>query len=252
MMHIRLDEIDSTNDYAYQLASKSKPDEGTVISAAYQYAGKGQYGRTWTAKHGANATFSLILYPQWLPLDYVFLLNLCLALGCLEGLISITRLNTILLKWPNDLFIGDQKLGGMLLQNTLKGKKIDFSIMGFGINVNQELFPPEIIRATSLKVNTGADYDINELIEVLCPFIMNRYDQLKTSKDLSQLFEEMKQSYLIHLYRFSVAHEFYFPDGTSFKGTIVDLLLDGRIMILHPEAQDAVPYDFRQISFFRT
>ena len=118
--HIALDKIDSTNNYAMLLikneefSKKNLPEEGTVITANYQWQGRGQQGANWHSELGLNLMASYILYPNFLPFNQLFALSQAIALGCLHCLKQFTA-KTVCIKWPNDLFVEDKKIGGILI-----------------------------------------------------------------------------------------------------------------------------------------
>ncbi|MEM6726638.1 MAG: biotin--[acetyl-CoA-carboxylase] ligase, partial [Bacteroidota bacterium] len=102
--------LDSTNVYALSLASKSRPAEGALVMADFQSAGRGQFGRTWESERAENLMISILLYPTFLPADQQFLLNQAVSLGVQEAL-SFFPLQDVAIKWPNDLYVGDRKIG---------------------------------------------------------------------------------------------------------------------------------------------
>lgn len=149
--------IDSTNTCARALAG-CWADEGTLVFAERQTAGKGRLGRSWIANPYENLTFSLVLRPT-LPPEALNLLPLYAAVAVAEAIEHETGL-TVECKWPNDLLIGGKKSAGILLEGSLKEGGLDYVVLGIGINVNQTSFPDDIApRATSLRVQTGREID---------------------------------------------------------------------------------------------
>ncbi|MCB0573965.1 MAG: biotin--[acetyl-CoA-carboxylase] ligase, partial [Saprospiraceae bacterium] len=166
----RFDQLPSTNDHAAELIAKSTPPEGTVIRAASQTAGRGQFGSRWESAAGKNLTLSVILYPDWLEAGAQFHLSMATALALHDTVYSIVqnlpdesllkagepstvyRLpstvhrppSTVKIKWPNDLYLGDRKAAGILIQNSLSGAHLQSSILGIGLNVNQPEFDPSL------------------------------------------------------------------------------------------------------------
>ena len=131
-----LPEADSTNAHAQYLLSKSKPPEGTVISTPIQKAGRGQNGCAWESAPGKNITLSVIMYPVFLPVTLQFQLNQAISLAICEFVAA--QLSTpIAIKWPNDIYAGDRKIGGVLIQNAISGGKCKSSVVGIGLNINQ-------------------------------------------------------------------------------------------------------------------
>ncbi|MFI5220658.1 MAG: biotin--[acetyl-CoA-carboxylase] ligase, partial [Bacteroidia bacterium] len=123
---IRLETVDSTNNYAAALISKSKPAEGTAIMADFQDYGRGQRETIWESENGKNLLVSFILYPQIDTADY-FLLNECFSLAVREVIEDITGLD-VKIKWPNDILVNNKKIAGILIENSIRGNTILYSI----------------------------------------------------------------------------------------------------------------------------
>src|SRR5687768_14177982 len=129
---IELDSIDSTNSYSKELIIKEKPIEGTIITAREQLSGRGQMGNSWNAEAGKNLTLSIILYPDFLDADKQFYLNIAVCLAVKDFCESVLG-DEIKIKWPNDVYHRDKKLGGILIENTIKGSQIASAVVGIGI-----------------------------------------------------------------------------------------------------------------------
>lgn len=221
------DELQSTNDYALSLLSKSKPIEGTVISAHHQTAGKGQIGSSWLVEAGKNLTLSVILHPHFLPIPRQFLLNQAVSLAVVDFLKQFIRTDIVRLKWPNDVYIGDKKSTGILIQNTISGSKLQNTVVGLGININQTDFPTILPNPTSLALATGQNnYDLAELRQVLFSCLEARYLQLKAKH-----WEQLNEAYHNTLYKLNEAHLFQSADGQSFKGIITGVTEQGLLKI---------------------
>ena len=148
---VELPRLTSTNLYAQELLSKSKPSEGTVISTSDQYAGRGQIGSGWESEAHKNITLTFIFYPAFLPIRQQFQLTQAISLGvkdCIEHFVP----KNVKIKWPNDIYINDKKTCGILIQNTLSGAQISSSIIGIGININQTHFQTNPPNPTSFKL----------------------------------------------------------------------------------------------------
>jgi BirA family transcriptional regulator, biotin operon repressor / biotin---[acetyl-CoA-carboxylase] ligase len=161
--------IDSTNTCARALASNEAP-EGAVVVADFQTAGKGRLGRTWSATASENLLFSVILRPR-IPPEGVNLLPLLTAVAVARAISERSGLKPDC-KWPNDLLLRGKKFCGILLEGVLREGALDFVIAGIGVNVNQVLFPDELKdRATSLRIESGKEFDREELLRgVLAEF----------------------------------------------------------------------------------
>jgi len=243
-VYYRFDELPSTNDYARDLLAKSRPAEGTVVRADSQSAGRGQFGSKWVTEHGVNLTLSVILYPKWLKITDQFRLSEAVALALLDTVHrppstvhrqpstvhrppSTVYRQPSTIKWPNDIYLGDRKTAGILIQNTLTGNHLETSIVGIGLNVNQTAFPPEIPNATSLSLATGRTFDLEAVADTLFECLERRYLQLKASQT-----EVLRAEYREHLLGLGVLRNFARLDGSVFSGIIQGVQEDGRLEIL--------------------
>lgn len=225
-VRIHLDKIDSTNKYATQLLKNEPVREGTIISTAHQFAGKGQRGNTWESETGQNITLSLILYPHFLLAYQQFLLSQSISLAIQSFAAEILG-EGVCIKWPNDIYYRDKKITGILIENSLSGKNLASSIVGIGINVNQAHFSPSLQYATSFHQITNKIYDLPDLIQQLSHHIEARYLQLKAMR-----FDLIQRDYLSKLYRFNEWHIFEDTStNISFLGKIIDVQKDGKLVI---------------------
>ena len=137
---IVLDETDSTNRYISQLCNNPQKAvaELTTVSAEFQTAGKGQRGNSWEAEKEKNLLFSFVLYPTFLEARCQFILSQIISLSIKEELDRWS--DEITIKWPNDIYWNDRKLGGILIENVVQGAVIKASILGVGLNINQKIF----------------------------------------------------------------------------------------------------------------
>jgi len=145
------DEVDSTNSRL--IADKESKCSGTVYSALYQSAGRGQRGNRWEASKGENLMFSLLFKPDNISADRQFVISQATALSVAQYLQGIGIQAKI--KWPNDIFAGDAKICGILIENFVTDGNISASIIGVGLNLNQTLFPENLHNATSAALLTG-------------------------------------------------------------------------------------------------
>ena len=225
--------LPSTNLYAAELLSKSKPSEGTVISAVHQTAGRGQIGSSWEAEAGQNLTLSVILYPSFLPVHRQFLLNQAVALSVKDFITRYTE-KPVKVKWPNDIYIGEEKVAGILIQTSLNQKGFQNCIVGVGINVNQRVFSPLLPNPTSLHLATGRSYELPSLIEDYCLFLEQRYLQLKGGQ-----WQAIGEEYLRHLYRMGKKTRFERTEGEQFTGEIAGIGASGQLLIRHGGTEEA-------------
>ena len=230
----------STNDIASDLAQKGEIREGGVIYTDHQTRGKGQRGNRWESEPGANLTFSVLFQPVFMTIEQQIYLNYKVSLSILDLLNQLIPGKNTLVKWPNDIYVGDKKLGGILIENALQGSKIRQSIVGIGLNINQMEFENQ--NAVSLSQISGQTYDLHDLLEKLLLHLESRYLQLKAG-NLSRLKEE----YLAHLYRKNEEHEFNIPASGKIRGKIIDVDESGRLVIETVEGLKR--FNFKEIEF---
>ncbi|MBS1613707.1 MAG: biotin--[acetyl-CoA-carboxylase] ligase [Bacteroidetes bacterium] len=236
-----LPSVDSTNNYAKEMLSKSKPIEGTAILAKEQYAGRGQMGNSWQAQPGMNLTLSVILYPDYLDADKQFYLNMAVSLGVKDFCESLLLDDAVRIKWPNDIYHADNKLGGILIENSISGGKLASSIIGIGLNINQTEFDPSAPNPTSLKRITGKDYNIEELAQRLFSFLEKYYLQLRQLH-----FNFLDRGYTDALYRYQQTHE-YKKGEQTFKGEINGVAKDGKL-IIHSNGKE-LRFAFKEVEY---
>lgn len=195
---ITLKEVASTNTFLKDALSKSTPLlEGTVIMAEKQFAGRGQTNNTWLSDERKNLTFSILLNPTFLPVERQFDLNKAISIA-LNDVLKTYAGNEALIKWPNDSYIGNKKVGGMLIENIVNGNKIRHAIVGIGLNVNQTNFPISLKNVTSLKQGLHKDYDLYVLLGEICSAVEARYLQLKAGRHEKITSDYMDSLYLLN------------------------------------------------------
>lgn len=178
---VYMPECHSTNAEALKLLQNNpRVTDGTVVITDNQTAGRGQRGNTWESDAGKNLTFSIILKPGFLSAKDQFRLNIAVSLGLFDYLTS--QLDDVKIKWPNDMMIGNKKTCGMLIENQISGQQIQHSIVGIGLNVNQEYF--SLPTPTSMFLKKGQAFDLNYALAELLQWIEGRYLQLRANIDL--------------------------------------------------------------------
>mgnify|MGYP001107896833 CR=1 FL=1 len=227
----------STNTYARNLAAKENVIEGTVIVTAEQTAGRGQMGNSWESEPYQNFTLSVILRPNFLKVSEQFYLNIAISLGIYNFLNEYLD-DHLKIKWPNDILYENYKLGGILIENVLKGSKIDYAIAGIGLNINQRSF--QTPRASSLKLLTGAHFNLEELLPKLLKSLEETYLRLRQNQ-----LEVLKKEYIQCLFRWQ--EKYPFKTDVLFEGKIVGLDAFGRLEV---ESDAGVKtYNFKEIEF---
>ncbi len=249
---LHLPSVDSTNNYAKEHVAKSSPIDGTVILADEQFAGRGQTGTLWIADANKNLTFSIIYQTSFLRATEQFYLNMAVSLGIwsmVNGQWSIVKNKrlkthdsrlTTKIKWPNDIYVNDKKITGILIENTISGMHLKYSVIGIGLNVNQESFPKEI-NATSLKLETNHESDRNKILNEVLVSIEKYFLLLKERK-----FEQLKKEYIANLYRYNTDAD-YKKEEQIFEGKIIDIDVVGNLML---ETKNGIEkFAFKEISF---
>lgn len=236
-----LKRVDSTNNYLKNELSNSTPlPEGTVILAEEQFAGRGQVNNIWYSEPGKNLTFSLLLLPVFLNPEKQFLLNQSISLAINDALAIIIGAG-VKIKWPNDIYVNNDKLGGILIESSIRGSVLKHAVIGIGLNINQLNFSSDIKNVTSLKKILHQDYDILVLLNELCKSIENRYLQLRDGN-----FDLIRQEYIRNLYRLNEKARFNIK-GHDVEGMITGVDENGLLEVFIDE--EIRKYNFKEIAF---
>lgn len=211
---IRFDELASTNTKCMELLRQGEIPPYSVIITGKQTNGKGQNGNKWHSDEGLNLTFSLYVPHEKLPAENQFYLNKAISLGLRNAIHELVLLPTHI-KWPNDIYIENEKVAGILIENQLQGSTITNSVVGIGINVNQVSFDSDYGNPTSLYLHTGIKLDLNEVLDGVLKQLMLTLNQLKMRQ-----FEDIQVTYDSHLYKKGELCYLEGPEGV-FAGTIV-------------------------------
>ena len=217
-------EIGSTNKEAKKLAINGE-EEGTLVISEKQTEGKGRLGRTWSSPFGVGIWMSLILRPEISPVE-ISKITLIAALAVCKTINKTTDLKAEI-KWPNDILINKKKVCGILTEMSAEIDKINYIILGIGLNVNTEEFPKEIEdRATSLKIEGKKSYDRKELTRALLLEIENYYTIFTKKNSIDKLLEEYK-SYCLTLNK----DVKIIRNGVESIGRAVDLTKNGELIV---------------------
>ncbi len=218
--------LNSTNAFALDFLSKTNAIEGTVISTKRQTAGRGQRGNYWESEPDKNISLSIILFPKFLVATKQFDLSKIVALA-VKDLIQAHCDKEVKIKWPNDIYIENRKVAGILIQNSLSGVTIKNAVLGIGININQETFLSDAPNPTSLKLETGENFNIDELIKELCKHVEVWYLKLKANQKQS-----INDAYLNALYRFNEVHNYKIVETDEvFQGKIIGIANSGQLKV---------------------
>jgi BirA family biotin operon repressor/biotin-[acetyl-CoA-carboxylase] ligase len=237
---ISFDNLPSTNTYAASLLRKESIAEGTIIVASFQSAGRGQSGNHWESESGKNLLFSIILYPSEIQPSDQFLISMMVSLGISDFLGK--EISGCKIKWPNDIYVNNDKIAGILIENSIMGNTILNTVAGIGLNINQNEFPANTPNPVSMSLLTGKEYDLKNCLGELAAALDKRYNQLITGAH-----KEIRRDYITQLFRFYEWNEFRDSSG-SFIGRILAVKDDG---VLHIEREDQAirDYSFRELDF---
>lgn len=237
---IKFDCVDSTNNYATNHLANEGWIEGTVVLTDFQNKGKGQTSNSWESEKGKNLLFSIVLYPGFIPVHYQFLISKVIAIGVCE-VVSLF-VEDVSIKWPNDIYVENKKIGGILIENAIMGTEFSYSVAGVGLNVNQQNFLSDAPNPVSLFQLTGIEYDRDEILTLVIQSINKWYEILKRKE-----FSVIDSAYLKRLYRFGEEAKFK-DDSGIFTGRIVGVDPIGQLMI-EKGSGEVRAYYFKEVAF---
>ena len=238
---IRRNEINSTNNFALELLKSENPAAGTVVLTLNQTKGRGQQTNSWESESGKNLTISIILRPEFLPIPQQFNISMVISLGVYDYLEQYVK--DVSIKWPNDIYVGDKKIAGILIEHSIMGSILSTSVCGIGLNINQQKFLSDAPNPISLANCTGVNYNLDEELEKLLECIEKRYTQLE-----NDCKGQLEKEYLAAMYWIHELHSFQDENGT-FEGKISGITDLGqlRIEVLNEERI----YNFKEVSFLK-
>ncbi|MEM9000903.1 MAG: biotin--[acetyl-CoA-carboxylase] ligase [Bacteroidota bacterium] len=225
-MHIfKLDAIDSTNRYLKTLVLKQPLKDLTVVVARHQVKGRGQMGTQWQSEKDKNLTFSILKYFNAFDVSNQFYLNMGVSLGLYHALRAYD-IPQLQIKWPNDIMSGTLKICGILVESVLQAMYIKHSIIGIGLNVNQESFKG-LDSAASLKMVTGKEMDLDELLNTILEelvFYLEAMEKKTTQQELIKSYGEL-------LFKKDVPMRFCTVGGQPFTGMIRGVSISGKLKV---------------------
>ena len=238
---VRLGELDSTNNYMKSLIKDQQPEEGSVVVADFQTGGRGQMGNGWNAEKGKNLLFSLLIYPDNVLANEQFIISRIASLAVKNTLDQFT--DDIRIKWPNDIYWKDKKIAGMLIESDIRGRNIVNSVIGIGININQEVFPDELPNPVSLKQITGSEQDRDYILDIFTREFFLLYREFQDG-DIRAIEDE----YMLDLYRINDYYWFEDNDG-RFKAKIKEVQPSGHLVLETLEGGEKRVYAFKEVAF---
>lgn len=238
---IRLEETESTNSYLRDLLKSQHLEEGSVVVADFQTAGRGQVGNSWYSDKGDNLLFSLLIYPTGIPANEQFIISRMVSLAIKNTLDQFA--DDIRIKWPNDIYWKERKIAGILIENSLQGKIIENSIIGIGLNLNQQIFPAELPNPVSLRQITATEQDKNYILDLLLKEFFLLYRSLQQGE--KQVIED---EYMLDLYR---ANGYYWYEDANgrFQAEIDNVLPSGHLVLRTLDTNEERIYAFKEVQF---
>lgn len=235
---IKLDAIDSTNEYLKQLSKESDLDNYTIVLAKEQTQGKGQMGSKWLSEKDKNLTMSILLKDVLLNNTELFTLNIVVSLAVINVLKDINIPN-VSIKWPNDIMSDSKKLAGILIENSLKLDRKVIAVVGIGLNLNQTNFE-YLPQATSLKCITGEVYDIESIAIQIRNALKNNLELIGHGSSL------LWDAYHKYLYKLNYPSAFEDIQGNRFMGIIQKVNVNGKLEVLL-EDEKVKDYEVKEI-----
>lgn len=226
---IELSEIDSTNNYAMRLIDEGMAEHGMIIRADFQTKGKGQFANLWLAEESKNLLISTIIDTKEFAIEKQFFLNAATCLSVAEMLMTNYNIPHVSIKWPNDIYAGDKKIAGILIENSLRGTQWTNAVVGIGLNVNQAVFS-DLNRATSMINQTQEKQKVKSVLKNLLKILNKQFLKIGTKEHA--LFE----AFNLNLYKlnkeiaFTKKNELYkgIVRGVNVQGEL-ELEVDGKI-----------------------
>jgi len=235
---IKFPQLESTNNY---LIKNLHLDNGTVIVTDNQYAGHGSGKNTWESAANKNLTFSILLKPTSLEVSNQFFLNIIISLAIQHYVID-TGIQNCKIKWPNDIYVNDKKLCGILINNTIMATTINTVVAGIGININQKQFTSNAPNPTSLTNLTNQKYSLEKELNKIIKYINHYFNALERHD-----FQIIKEEYLNNLYRKDTVQNYIF-EGKKIKALIRGISEFG-LLILEETDGTLHTCDFKQVKY---
>ena len=234
-----LPQCHSTNDELVNMTKKSDEPEGLVVYTDHQTDGRGQRGNIWFAEPGKNILMSVLLRPAFLSVSDQFYLNLVTGLAIVDTLKQYTSA-TVQLKWPNDIYINQKKVCGILIESNLRGALLESSVLGIGLNLNQKGF--NLPSATSVVLETGLEHNKVEVMEDILHNLEAWYLKLRGGNK-----SEILEAYHKLLMWKGEKREFM-AEGLYFYGTIQGIDTSGKLVVIG-ENGDTRAFGLKEIEF---
>jgi BirA family biotin operon repressor/biotin-[acetyl-CoA-carboxylase] ligase len=238
--HIFFERLDSTNEYMQKICGDKNLSEGTVVWTNFQTHGKGHDKNTWESDEGKNMLMSILLKPKAFDATDQFQISRVISLSLID--LVKKYCNQVTIKWPNDILVGKKKIAGILIENTILGNKINESVAGIGLNINQVTFSVFIPNPTSLKLEAGCQFDILNLLNDLIHYIENWYTHLYNRE-----YQKLERSYEDVLFGFGEVLDFVENDS-PFSAKIVGVAPGGQLKLEMPGGEIR-KFGFKEVEY---
>ena len=239
--------IDSTNSYLQNLLDKGEDVADNVVVTDFQTSGKGQGKNVWQSEDGKNLLFSIALDMSFLKAEDQFLLTQMVSVAMIDVLKKYLPEESLFIKWPNDIYFNDKKIAGILIKNEIKGMMLGTSIIGIGLNVNQTYFDKSLPNPISMKMITGKDYDLEEVLMEVAKSQSRRVAELQRQQSTVNSQQLIANSYINHLYRYN-QWAFYEHEGEVKEMMITGYDRFGRLILKEKNDREVV-CDLKEILF---
>lgn len=236
---IRVRQTASTNSYLLQLSNAEKLAEGTVVVTNHQTQGRGQAENTWESEPGANLTFSIILYPSSVGVARQFMVSKAISLAVYDFVSQYVP--NVSIKWPNDIYVGERKITGILIENFVEGAYLCKTIAGIGVNINQERFLSDAPNPVSLRQLTGKTYSLENCLKDLQTQIATRYRMIPEDT------HRLDSDYLLHLYRYGKVCR-YKANGVLFNATITGVNYYGMLEMIAESGEYRI-FGYKEVEY---
>ena len=240
----RFKTLDSTNKYLQNLLEEGVDIVDNIVVADFQSSGKGQGKNVWQSENGKNLLFSIALDMSCLRAENQFVLTQMVSIAMINVLKKYLPEENLFIKWPNDIYFKNKKIAGILIKNEIKGMMMGTSIIGIGLNVNQESFDENLPNPISMKMITGKDYDLESILNDICFELRTLSLEFKVNAHSSQL---TAHNYTNKLYRYK-QWSFYQHEGSVKEMMIVGYDQFGRLLLKEKNDREVV-CDLKEISF---
>jgi BirA family transcriptional regulator, biotin operon repressor / biotin---[acetyl-CoA-carboxylase] ligase len=234
---IFIKETSSTNDLLKQKLKDTVLPEFQVIWTDFQSSGKGQTGNSWESGKGKNLLFSILFYPKHIPIEEHFIVSQIVSISVVDVLNEITP--GFRVKWPNDIYFGEKKIAGILIENTLQGNLIKNMVVGIGVNINQKIFISNAPNPISLLQITGKIFNKKLILDQITDKIIYHYTESN--------FKTIRKLYFSLLYR-KEGFFTYRADNQIFNASIRNIYPDGQLELLM-ETGEIKKFYFKEVEF---